>query len=91
MDAWARRIHAMERDIQFLYFLFSAPIYKGQSPNLFERLQELGRQAADLGTTLRKIDPERPEALQAAEQRMHRWKAEVYGFLENAILSEDFE
>ncbi len=82
---WPRRSLSMERDLQFIYFLLSAPVYKGKSPNLFERLQQYGSQAGEMEEALRQLDPGQREALLEFENRLIDWKAEVYEFLESKI------
>ena len=84
-DMRAARVLAMERDLQFLYFLFGSPVYKGSSPNLFERLQQYRQDAGVLEEALRGLDPGQEEALVDLELRLNQWKAEVYEFLEGAI------
>ena len=79
------RKRAMERDLQFIYFLLNAPVYKGQSPNLYERLQQYGAQAGDMEERLRQLGPEQEAALRAFEIEMADWKAGVYEFLESKI------
>lgn len=83
--AWPGRIRAMERDLQFIYFLLGAPVYKGQSPNLYERLQQYGAQAGELEENLRQLDPGQQEALLEFESRLMDWKAGVYEFLESKM------
>jgi hypothetical protein len=75
----------MERDLQFIYFLLNAPVYKGQSPNLYERLQQYGTQAAEMEETLRQLGPEQEQALLDFEVRLMDWKAGVYEFLESKM------
>lgn len=82
---WSNRKRAMERDLQFIYFLLKAPVYKGQSPNLYERLREYGVQAGEMEQHLLGIGPEQQEALQAFETRLMDWKAGVYEFLESKM------
>ena len=79
------RKRAMERDLQFIYFLLNAPVYKGQSPNLYERLQQYGAQAGEMEETLRQLGPEQEEALLEFETQLMDWKAGVYEFLESKI------
>lgn len=82
---WSNRKRAMERDLQFIYFLLNAPVYKGQSPNLYERLREYGLQAGDMEERLLGLGPGQKEALQAFETGLMDWKARVYEFLESKI------
>lgn len=82
---WQRRILAMERDLQFIYFLLGAPVYKGQSPNLYERLQQYGAQAGAMQEDLRQLGPGQEEALLEFESGLMDWKAGVYEFLESKI------
>ena len=83
--AWPRRILGMERDLQFIYFLLGAPVYKGQTPNLYERLRQYGAQAGDLEERLRQLDPAREETLLEFEEELSDWKARVYEFLESKM------
>lgn len=82
---WQERIRAMERDLQFIYFLLGAPVYKGETPNLYERLQQYGAQAGKMEEDLRQLDSGREEALLEFESRLMAWKAEVYEFLESKL------
>lgn len=82
---WLNRKRAMERDLQFIYFLLGAPVYKGQSPNLYERLQQYGSQAGELEETLRQLQPAQKDALLEFETRLMDWKAGVYEFLESKM------
>ncbi|MFZ9003465.1 MAG: hypothetical protein ACO20F_06755 [Robiginitalea sp.] len=82
---WQRRILAMERDLKFIYFLLGAPLYKGRSPNLYERLQQYGAQAGAMEEDLRRLGPGQEEALLDFESRLMDWKAGVYEFLESKI------
>jgi len=82
---WSNRKRAMVRDLQFIYFLLGASIYKGQSPNLFERLQQYGSQAGEMEETLRLLGPEQEDALMEFETQLMDWKAGVYEFLESKI------
>jgi hypothetical protein len=84
-DIRAERIRAMERDLQFLYFLFGSSVYKGSRPNLFERLRKYGKEAGDMEEALRNLDPGQEEALRDFELRLNQWKTEVYEFLESTI------
>ena len=82
---WQRRILAMERDLQFIYFLLGAPVYRGRSPNLYERLQQYGAQAGKMEEDLRRLEPGQQEALLDFESRLMDWKAGVYEFLESKL------
>lgn len=82
---WPKRILAMERDLQFIYFLLGSAVYRGQRPNLYERLQQYGVQAVALEDELRQIDPNRKEDLVAFETRLTAWKGEIYEFLESIM------
>ena len=82
---WPRRMLAMERDLQFIYFLLGAPVYKGQSPNLYERLQQYAAQAGELEEDLRRLEPGQEAALLEFEGQLMDWKAGVYEFLESKI------
>ena len=82
---WQNRKRAMERDLQFIYFLLGAPIYKGQSPNLYERLQQYGSQAGELEESLRQLGPGQEDALLEFERQLMDWKAGVYEFLESKM------
>jgi hypothetical protein len=75
----------MERDLQFIYFLLGAPVYRGQTPNLYERLQQFGTQARELEEDLRQLGPAKESALLEFESRLMDWKAGVYEFLESKI------
>ena len=75
----------MERDLQFIYFLLGAPVYRGQSPNLYERLQQYGAQAGAMEEDLRQLGPGQEEALLEFESGLMDWKAGVYEFLESKI------
>jgi hypothetical protein len=82
---WSNRKLAMERDLQFIYFLLGAPVYKGQSPNLYERLKQYGTQAGEMEEYLRELEPGQREALLEFETRLMDWKAGVYEFLESKM------
>ena len=79
------RKRVMERDLQFIYFLLNAPVYKGQSPNLYERLKQYGTQAGEMEERLRQLMPEQEAALLEFEKRLADWKAGVYEFLESKM------
>lgn len=79
------RKRAMERDLQFIYFLLNAPVFKGKSPNLYERLQQYGAQAGEMEERLRLLGPEQEAALMEFEIQLADWKAGVYEFLESKI------
>ncbi|MDX1332304.1 MAG: hypothetical protein R3252_04675 [Robiginitalea sp.] len=79
------RKRVMERDLQFIYFLLNAPVYKGQSPNLYERLRQYGTQAGEMEERLRQLGPEQEAALLELEIQLADWKAGVYEFLESKI------
>jgi hypothetical protein len=79
------RKRAMERDLQFIYFLLNAPVYKGRSPNLYERLQQYGTQAGEMEENLRQIGAGQEEALLEFEIKLMDWKAGVYEFLESKM------
>ncbi len=83
--AWSSRILGMERDLQFIYFLLGAPVYKGQAPNLYERLRQYGTQAGDLEERLRQLDPAREGPLLEFEKELIDWKAGLYEFLESKM------
>ena len=82
---WLNRKRAMERDLQFIYFLLTAPVYKGQSPNLYERLQQYGAQAGEMEESLKLLGPGQEDALLEFETRLMDWKAGVYEFLESKM------
>ena len=82
---WSQRILAMKGDLQFLRFLLRAPVYSGQRPNLYERLNQYRLEAGSLQEALDVLQPDQHGALLAFEARLNAWKAGVYEFLESAI------
>ena len=82
---WSNRKLAMERDLQFIYFLLNAPVYKGGSPNLYERLRQYAAQAGEMEENLRLIGSGQEEALLEFEKNLMDWKAGVYEFLESKM------
>jgi hypothetical protein len=79
------RLLAMERDLQFLYFLFKAPVYQKQRPNMYERLREYADQAGELEEQLRQLDLSREGEPEAFEKRFNIWKSGAYEFLESML------
>ncbi len=84
-DPWTERIRSMNRDLEFITRLLGAPIYKGQSPNLFERLQEFRTEVAALQNSLGEIDSNQPGELQRFEKHFSQWKHGVYEFVESNL------
>lgn len=84
-DPWAERTHAMKRDLDFISRLLGASIYKGQSPNLFERLQEFRTEVAALQDSLGEFEGSKPGELPGFEKRLIQWKHGVYEFIESNI------
>lgn len=76
---------AMERDLQFLLFLLKAPIYQKQSPNLYERLREYTIQAIEFSEALQQLNWEQAGPLEGFEERLVKWKRELYEFLESKL------
>jgi hypothetical protein len=79
------RLQEMERDLQFLYFLLNASIYKKQSPNLYERLRQYSSEAGAFEVELRQLDSTDSKGLEDMEKRMQEWKRGLYEFLESML------
>ncbi|MDM9630710.1 hypothetical protein [Robiginitalea aurantiaca] len=79
------RLLAMERDLQFLYFLVKAPVYQKQRPNLYERLMEYADQAGELEEELRRLDSGSKGELEVFEKKCNLWKSGLYEFLESIL------
>ena len=79
------RLQAISRDLEFIVKLLGASIYRGGSPNLFERLQEFSVEAAALQESLGVLQSEIDEDLPEFERRFSRWKNGVYEFIESNI------
>jgi len=84
-DSLEDRLQAISRDLDFIVNLLGASIYKGGSPNLFERLQEFSVEAAALQESLGVIQSENDRELPGFERRFSRWKNGVYEFIESNI------
>ena len=85
LDPWPNRIRTMNRDLEFIARLLGTSIYRGQSPNLFERLQEFRTEVETLHTSLGRIEVSNPGELLQFEKRFSQWKDGVYEFIESNI------
>jgi hypothetical protein len=84
-DPRAEKIRSMNQDLEFIAGLLGASIYKGKSPNLFERLQEFRTEAGALQDSLSKMEASTPGELSGFEKRLIQWKHGVYEFIESNI------
>ncbi len=84
-DPWADRIHSMKRDLEFIARLLGASIFKGQSPNLFERLQEFRTEVEAFQDSLGEIEASQTGELLRFEKRLIQGKHGVYEFVESNI------
>jgi len=80
-----RRKRAIERDLQFIFFLLNAPIYQKQRPNLYERLREYSTQAGALEAELHRLDSGLGGPLEDYERKLNTWKSGLYEFLESML------
>lgn len=79
------RKRAIERDLQFIFFLLNAPIYQKQRPNLYERLREYSTQAKALEAELHQLDAGTGAPLGDYEKKLNTWKSGLYEFLESML------
>lgn len=79
------RKRAIERDLQFIFFLLNAPIYQKQRPNLYERLREYSTQAKALEAELHHLDAVTGAPLEDYEGKLNAWKSGLYEFLESML------
>jgi hypothetical protein len=79
------RKRAIERDLQFIFFLLNAPIYQKQRPNLYERLREYSTQAKALEAELHHLDAGTGAPLGDYENKLNAWKSGLYEYLESML------
>ncbi|MGA9238310.1 hypothetical protein [Robiginitalea sp.] len=79
------RKRAIERDLQFIFFLLNAPIYQKQRPNLYERLREYSTQAGALEAEINHLDKGVGNNLENYERKLNTWKSGLYEFLESML------